>query len=725
MLLISWAKAIPAYPHKIPITINGKTVFIRLYGDEHSKRAEAENGYTIMQNDRNEWCYARLGNDSTLEASSWRLGYEQTKNKDFNAFINSISKHLIGKRRSPRELNNRRSHTIKKAIGQRRILIILMQYKDLALTKTQTDFNRLFNEEGYSEDNAQGSVKDYYRSASYNQLELESDIYGPYTAHQNMSYYGRNSGMNGNDTNPFELFEEAITNVAVETNLSQYDCDGDGFIDNVHIIFAGYGEEAGAASDAIWSHEMTFGRPYEIQGMKIDRYSCAPELRGNSGGGISRIGPHCHEIGHALGAMDFYDTDYAERGEYAGTGQWDIMASGSWNNNGITPADFNPYVKAYNYGWITPGPLPTGSVSLQPSCDTPNDYYILRFSESGDYYLLENRSKKNWGKGVPGEGLLIFHVHPGLEGAGNDINVTAPQMCYVVCASSTSRQPSGNASSYGDINSDGCPYPGHSGNHNFGQSSTPIAFYWLGNPCGIELNDIILEGNGNIILTNNSTGASFEPVEMENIFFEGFEEEMKINIIDSSEGQWKVEKNSDNSMSYIDKPNAYEGEMCLQLSAANSSNPVAGAFEFSCMPLSESGKLRVKLYITSMRQQLVRPNTIKLGYKIGNSADWQYTALSTSENNIWKEFVYDLPNDTRSTFRIEGSAYGGSILALDNILVEQEIPNDDTSISRIRPVTTLNEGYYSLDGRRHSSPQHGINLLRMPDGTCRKIYVLK
>ena len=198
---------------------------------------------------------------------------------------------------------------------------------------------------------------------------------------------------------------------------------------------------------------------------------------------------------------------------------------------------------------------------------------------------------------------------------------------------------------------------------------------------------------------------------------------MKINIIDSSEGQWKVEKNSDNSMSYIDKPNAYEGEMSLQLSAANSSNPVAGAFEFSCTPLSESGKLRVKLYITSMRQQLVRPNTIKLGYKIGNSADWQYTALSTSENNIWKEFVYDLPNDTRSTFRIEGSAYGGSILALDNILVEQEIPNDDTSISRIRPVTTLNEGYYSLDGRRHSSPQHGINILRMPDGTYRKIYV--
>ena len=108
-----------------------------------------------------------------------------------------------------------------------------------------------------------------------------------------MAFYGRND-IQGNDSNPYALFMEAISNVANETDLSQYDMDEDGVIDNVHIIFAGYGEEAGAQANAIWSHEMTFGSYYEIQGMKIDKYSCAPELRGNSGGGISRIGCHCH-----------------------------------------------------------------------------------------------------------------------------------------------------------------------------------------------------------------------------------------------------------------------------------------------------------------------------------------------------------------------------------------------------------------------------------------------
>ena len=65
-------------------------------------------------------------------------------------------------------------------------------------------------------------------------------------------------------------------------------------------------------------------------------YSCAPELRGNRGSGLSRIGVHCHEIGHSFGAMDFYDTDYEVNGEYAGTGQWDLMASGNWNNEGVS-----------------------------------------------------------------------------------------------------------------------------------------------------------------------------------------------------------------------------------------------------------------------------------------------------------------------------------------------------------------------------------------------------
>ena len=723
VMLAGKIEAIPAYPHKIPVKVNGQTIFIRLYGDERSKRAETMDGYTIIQNNNNEWCYAHLNQDSALEASSWRLGREHANETEFRSFIHTIPKHLVGKRSeisSPSKVN-REMHNV---VGERRILIILMEYKDLAFSKTNNDFSRLFNEEGYHDDNALGSVRDFYRDVSYLQLNLQSDIYGPYEATQNMSYYGRNSGSNGDDVNPYALFEEAITNVANEADLSLYDGDCDGFIDNVHIIFAGYGEEAGASANAIWSHESTFYQPYVIQGMKIDRYSCAPELRGNSGNGISRIGPHCHEIGHALGAMDYYDTNYSTGGEFEGTGKWDIMAAGSWNNDGISPADFNPYVKAYNYGWITLHTLPSGEVSIQPSCNNSDNYFILKSSENGDYYLLENRSKTNWGAGIPGKGLLIYHVHTDIENAGNNINASAPQKCYVVCASSKNKKPSNNPTSYGNIDSEGCPYPGSSENHDFGQTSTPVAFYWSGENCAIELNSIILDSNGTVCLINNSTGSSFEPTEMENIFFEGFEGEIKVNICETTGTKWTVVEDTGETMSVVDRPVAFEGKRSLQLSANNNSkSSVSSALEFNCQLNNTSGKLRIKIYLTSIRQHLANPNNIKIGYKTIDNPNWIFLESISSENGRWKQFVIDLPLNALPQFRIEGTTYSGSTLAIDNIEIEQEKPNGTSIRSTQHHSIGYNDNYYyTLDGRRHSSPQHGINIQRMSDGTYRKIW---
>ena len=697
-------------------------MFIRLYGDEHCKRAESEDGCTIVQNERLQWCYASLKNDSTLEASQWLLGYENGKHEAFRNFINTTPKHLTAQNSHHHNIITYRKENSKKAVGQRRMLIILMEYRDVSFKKSRTDFDQLFNEEGYSADNAQGSVRDFYLSASYHQLELESDIYGPYTASYDMSYYGRNSGMNGNDVNPYALFEEAITNVARDTDLAQYDGDGDGFIDNVHIIFAGYGEEAGASSTAIWSHEATFSRPYEIQGMKIEKYSCAPELRGNSGTGMSRIGPHCHEIGHALGAMDYYDVNYSTGGEYAGTGMWDIMASGSWNNDGITPADFNPYVKAYDYGWISPNILPQGNVVIPPSYQSMENYYILQSSEYGDFYMLENRSKEDWGAGLPGEGLLVFHVHNGIANAGNEINATAPQMCYVVCASSKSLQPGNTPASYGDINSSGCPYPGSFGNRHFGQSSVPAAFYWNGEPCSIEINDITMTEEKCISLTNNSNGADYEPMKMSSLFFEGFEDEDNLGIQGLANTAWLIEESPENAVAFIDKPVSYEGIKSLQLSARDSREVISGTFEFHSLPTTNGMRKHLTLYATAMNLRFEQPNIITIYYRETDDPDWLSTEISVSENNKWKQTIVELPVNASSQFRIEGIAHAGSIVAIDNISIEEEIGKEDTQYRNLKMPISKDYDIYTIDGIKRKQMNNGINILKMYDGTYKKVF---
>lgn len=713
----------PACPHKIAVLINGEVNYIQLYGDENNKWAETEDGYTIIQNDKQQWCYARLNEDSTLVASQWLLGSNKTYQAEFNRFITSTQKHLTGNHQNRKSISNAVQRK-KPAIGQRKVLIILMSYKDLNFSKKKNDFERLFNEEGYDDDNAQGSVRDFYLSASYNQLQLESDVYGPYQTSHEMAYYGRNNGMqNGQDVNAYSLFVEAISYVEKEADLKEYDGDDDGYIDNVHIIFAGHGEEAGANSNAIWSHEATFNRPYEIQGLKIDRYSCAPELRGNVGNGISRIGPHCHEIGHALGAMDYYDTNYATGGQYVGTGEWDIMAEGSWNNEGITPADFNPYVKAYNYGWIEPKILPKGKVTLRPSCDDMDSYYILKTSEYSDYYMIENRSTDSWGAGVPGKGLLIYHIHSDIMNAGNTINTSAPQMCYIVCASSKYSQPGNSPNTYGDINSDGCPYPGTSPNTNFGQNSLPKAFFWDETVCNIEINNISMTNNGNIELTNNSKGSDYKPTDMTTVFFEGFEDETKLAINRKNGSAWVIEDNPENTMTIIDRPTAFEGTKSLQLSALNSKQDIMETFEFSCPFTTNKGRKRITISIASSNIRFNLPNYADISYHTTDNPDWQHVIIYSSDNNRWRTSYIDLPSNADPHITVTGNVYAGSVLAIDNIEVEQEILDEETSIENIDKMHNTVGTIFTINGIQLQEAQKGINIIRTKDGQTYKVFI--
>lgn len=711
----------PAYTKKIAVNAGDGTIYIRLMGDEHDKRAETLDGYSVVQKD-GVWYYAEKDDDGFLKPSPHKLSTRLTD--DCKQFLANTQKHLAKNNAVLMSDNCSAVQTSRsqKVYGDRKVLVILMQYSDMSMVKSNSDFDDLFNAIGYSADGAQGSVCDFYTDASYGQLQLVCDVIGPFTGKHTRRYYGAND-RNGNDSNPTELFEEAVNYAIEHVSLKDYDADGDGYVDNIHIIFAGHGEEAGASDDAIWSHEAMFYQDYEIQGMKIDRYSCAPELRGNSGTGISRIGPHCHEIGHALGAMDYYDTDYATDGDYDGTGDWDVMASGSWNNDGISPADFNPYVKAFDFGWTTPKDLPAGFVSINPSCIGPDNYYMLKSSYSTDYYLLENRSREKWGKGVPGEGMLLFHIHPDIAVSGNNINSKAPQKCYVVCASSTAQRPGSSPSSYGVINSDGCPYPGSSNNTYFGQSSTPEAFFWDGEECGIELNNISIDAEGIIHLENNSLGIGDEDVERRRIFFEGFEDDdVKISISDngSPSPTWYVEENPQGPSKFPERPSAYKGVKSLQLSAKRTTGKAVSQFSLIIPETTEGCLLRMKLYANSLNPQADSPNIIRISYQTKDTDEWQHAEIISAENNIWRQSVVQLPRNILPEIQVEGTAFYGSVLAIDNLEVEEIADNNVSGIENTHTEANRPVSVFSLSGIRHSRQQKGINIIRLQNGATIK-----
>ena len=509
--------ASPAYPGWINFRHpDGSVVKIKLIGDEYSHYAMSEDGYSLLYDADGYWTYARQDGAGNMVASHVKAVDVAGRSAETKALLKTLPKALgygpsqlqavrdarlaraTGARRALARTASRASVT-----GDKKILVILVDFPDLPFSKTNADFRRLMNEEGYGDDGARGSVADYYREASHGQLRLMAQVAGPYRASHPYAYYGR-----GQDYQTKELVKEAVAAADGEVDFAEYDEDKDGVADNVHIIFAGHGEEAGAGEDHIWSHR-SWTTVATADGVSIGGYSCSPELRGSSGPYITHIGVICHELGHAFGCWDFYDTDYGSGGLFQGTGQWDVMGSGNWNANGAAPAHFNPYVACYDFGWAVPETLETPSeCSLLKN---ENKVYRIDTRDGNEYFLLENRQQEGFDASLPGHGLMIYRVHCGEDGEpvhslSNSINTQAPQNMYPVCAGSAYAMPGRPAYTYGEINSPQCPFPGTSGNTDFSDESTPSSKSFSGICTEKPVTDIT-ENNGNIsFVFNGGTG---------------------------------------------------------------------------------------------------------------------------------------------------------------------------------------------------------------------------
>ncbi len=476
--------AVSAYPYPFQYTQpDGSVITIQLKGDEKVHWAVTMDGYSLLNNGQEGWEYAQLNNKGDLVCSGIQAREEATRTLAEITFLQNIPKNLTFSVSQITILNSywdqisNPKSTLKAftPTGNKNLVMILVAFTDKAFTKTQADFNNLMNQIGYNLNGAAGSVKDYYLEASYNQFNITTTVVGPYTVSQPMAYYGANTGGQGTDTNPRALISEAINLADPNVNFANFDNDNDGTVDGVYVIYAGYGEEAGAPTNTIWAHAWSLATPVIKDGVSLSKYSCSSELRGTSGTLITTIGVICHEFGHVCGSADYYDTDYATNGSYDGTGSWDVMANGSWNGNpaGSRPPHFNPYVKT-QFNWVTPVLL-TSAVSLTINDISSNaQIYKYNTTTANEYFLMENRQQTGFNTNVPGHGLMVYHYSQAkFTSYGNR---TSQQGMYPVCANAEGNP----TTTYGIINGTGCPFPGSSNVTFFGDATTPHSHSWAG-----------------------------------------------------------------------------------------------------------------------------------------------------------------------------------------------------------------------------------------------------
>lgn len=470
-------KAVPAFPEKVNFTQpNGEQVTVIMQGDEFVKFARSVDDYTLLYDQDGFLNYAMLNQDGDLIPSPFHARDMAERTRQENEFLQTISPNLFFSQAQMnsllalRESFEQQLAAAPQAVttGNVKLICILMGFQDKPFVKTNQDFQNLLNQLGYNFGGVTGSVFDFYNEASNGQLKLTFDVLGPYTANYTVDYYGSNTYGNAS-----ALANEAINKAAPHVDFSDYDNDGDGNVDGLYIIFAGNGEEAGGGADAIWSHAGWVDR--YINGVRINRYACSPEHRGASGSSITYIGVICHELGHVLGAPDYYDTNYETGGSYDGTGTWDLMASGSWNAGGSKPSHPNPRIKVYTYNWADVTTLNTPqNVILPPSIYYKNAYYRINTNTNGEYFLLENRNQIGFDGGIPGNGMVIYRCASNIN--QGPINTTHRQKFYPVAANSNFDLPS--AGNYGSINAPSTPWPGTLNKVIFNDTTFPSMKAW-------------------------------------------------------------------------------------------------------------------------------------------------------------------------------------------------------------------------------------------------------
>ena len=442
---------------------NGDTIFVSLKGDEYGSWYEDAKGDIIALNNDKYWVYVAIENGNMIQTNQIvsQTSTPMSINRDsvFKYIIQKREYNYINKTVSLEEQANSRAITGKNASlptkGVQKILTVLVQFTDVKFQDQNginQEITKMMNQVNYrhpGQDSITGSLRDFYLEASYNQLTIDATVIGPFTVSHNRAYYGGNS-TSGEDIRPQALAREVMSNIANLIDVSQYDNNNDGWVECIHILYAGQGEDLfGVTSDAIWPHRWSLNTWVNGNGAKMSRYIMTPELGDFST--YRGMGTACHELGHILGAPDFYDT---ENDVFAGTQFFDLMAKGSWNGEilAISPAHPNPYLKTELFGWTSSVEL-LGSNRLYiiPPSELYNVIYKIPTSTSGEYYLLENRQSV----GLPGKGLVIYHVNASIEDfiPDNEVNIAHRQNLYVVDANNHIAKPTGSVASYGNIDS--------------------------------------------------------------------------------------------------------------------------------------------------------------------------------------------------------------------------------------------------------------------------------
>ena len=408
-------QAVPVRPgiKKVLTLADGTAVVAELKGDEYMAWWETADGRKFVQSESDEKTFVAADINAMRAQSAER-----------RAIVDAARAKRMASARTPKKRTLGDDHIT--YTGKKKGIIILANFTDSKFDEKHDNqyYVNVANTPGFTSDEGYvGSVRDYFYAQSNGTFELDFDVIGPIELSHGYAWYGKDD-TSTRDIRVGKMIKEAVEAAdKAGADWKSYDWDGDGECDQVFVLYAGLGQSTGGDANTIWPHQFQMSACREINrtpvttecGIVVDTYACSNENQPvmKNGQFINEyqpagIGTICHEFSHCLGFPDMYDT--SNQGNYA-MGTWDPMSSGSYNGNGMIPANYSAWERIYA-GWVEPIVLDKAATvkAMVSSSQYGRPFIIYNDNHKDEYYLLENRQKEGWDAALYGTGLLITHV---------------------------------------------------------------------------------------------------------------------------------------------------------------------------------------------------------------------------------------------------------------------------------------------------------------------------
>ncbi len=682
--------AVPAKPGlwKTLKLSDGTEVRARLVGDEHGHWMQDVNGV----------CYVERNGAYVVEDQEVLLNNR-------NARIAKRAPHKVVYASTSDGLGEfgKMSLGAVPSIGEYTIPVVMVQFSDLKFKNTTTveKMTRYYNEEGYSDGGAVGSVRDYFKQQSGGQFIPTFEVVGIVTLTNSYKDYGENDSY-GNDKNvdllPRDVIAAAVSQLGAD--FSQYvvpagDANHKSGVPLLAMFYAGVGEATeDNAPNHLWPCEWDAEEDPIAGGNYADVHFNSFFIGNELGSGGSKLmgcAVFCHEFGHALGLPDFYYSS----GYYSDDafGLWSIMDSGAYVVDDCTiPAAYNAYEKSY-MGWLNLTELDTSvdEVVLNDPTDCNAGSAVIVRSSSTETFILENHQPSTFFPSSYGSGVLVMRIAYDKNSWKNNSPNTSPskKRACVLTANGAKMYYSAEK------------------NNLYGNSKTAIGELttYSGSKKDMGIKNVTKNADGTITLTlNGNGGGGGDPVTPQGavLINETFD---NCNGTGGNDGKWnqsiantKLDLDSDPDNIGWTSDNAYKAYQCVKLGTGSAN----GLITSPAFTVNGEGTLTFKAGAWDASKDGTNLIvSVPAGFTIEAATRGAATAAAT--NSVTVEMVKGAFTDFTLTIKGTGTpkltfeAEKGRFF-LDEVKVID--PNYTTGMRSITPTISEGDGtWYDLSGR--------------------------